>query len=175
METITELVRNLALLLLAAAFLELLLPKGRLSSLLRLVLGLLMMAALLFPFRSQLQQEENLQKWAEALAKPVLTEDYAGQGQALGAALTEEAAQLYQTALEEEIEKLILAQSAVTDVEVELRLGAEQQIEGMELLFFNTEMPAARDCAEHLAARLGLDMQVISWQIATGEVPDENK
>ena len=93
METITEMVRNLMVLLLLASFLELLLPAGDMARVARLAVGLCLLAALIAPLSGLLTRAE-----AGTNTPPGTLEDgasaqtYVEQGRELNAALQDIAA-----------------------------------------------------------------------------------
>ncbi|MBQ6808792.1 MAG: stage III sporulation protein AF [Firmicutes bacterium] len=176
METVTNLVRNLSLLLLAAAFVELLIPKGHLSSLIRLVLGLFLLAALLSPLLRFFEQELEIEKWAEELLPALGTqEDYAGQGRELAAALEQKTVEDYLDRMEQQISELARGQSGVGGVEVFAELDGEGRPERLELYFWDTSPSAAEACLRNLSGQLSLAEEKIVYQILSGEVADEGE
>lgn len=166
METITELVRGLSLLLLAAAFLELLIPKGKLSALVRLILGLLLMAALLSPITDFLGKGDELDRWEQSLALELETPaDYAQQGAELGDKLAAQADQAYQQALEEQIARLAQVQPGVTQAGVQVLLDEQGLPDRVELALICADPAQASACAAAVAEALGLEQNKIGYQV----------
>ena len=176
MEIITELVRNLALFMLAAAFMELLLPKGHLSSLLRLVLGLLLLAALLTPLLRGLGRADELESWARQLAEPPelaelprQADTYAQQGTELAQSLQEAAREDYQRDLARQIAALAQSKTVAGRVEVETRIDEQGQLQGVTLRFRQTSPENAASCAAQLASELGLNEEQLSYQVLSSD------
>lgn len=166
MEIITELVRNLSVLLLAAAFLELLIPKGRLSALVRLLFGLLLMVALLSPITDFLRKGDELEQWEHALALELdAPADYAQQGVDLGGKLAAQADLAYQQALEEQISYLAQAQPGVAQAAARVILNEQGLPDRVELALVGADPVQAEACAIAVAEALGLERNKVGCQL----------
>ena len=174
MESLTELVRNLSMLLLAAAFLELLVPKGRLSSLVRLLLGLLLMVALLSPITDFLRKGDGLAQWEQSLALELdAPADYAQQGMELGDKLAAQADLAYQQALEEQLSYLAQSQPGVAQAAARVVLNEQGLPERVELALIGADPIQAEDCAAAVAKALGMERNRVGYQVVEEENKDE--
>ena len=120
MQTLHTLVRNLAVILLLASFLELLLPNKSMRGYVQLVMGLFVISALLNPLMSllHLPMEMDIPAWSSVVAEdlPVLATD--NSGEKLGKDAVQEQ---YRQILTHQIKALALGVSGVKQVEIELK------------------------------------------------------
>jgi len=120
MESLRALIRNLAIILLLATFLDLLLPNGQMRGYVKLVMGLFVIAALLSPLSSFLHQPLAMEipAWTPlgSSAVPVLADS---QGLQAG---RNAVADQYRQILSRQIRALALAVKGVRDAQVEVSL-----------------------------------------------------
>ncbi|MGI5891375.1 MAG: stage III sporulation protein AF [Bacillota bacterium] len=126
-EIVGEIVRNVAILVILAVFFELLLPFGELSRFIRLVMGLLLLAAVLNPLLGFIGQEPVLAIYKE--------EDYSSQtteilekGQDISSRLAEQAQQEYQEGLCGQIASLAALTPGIMSAEATVKLGDEATV-----------------------------------------------
>ncbi|MFZ3373214.1 MAG: stage III sporulation protein AF [Desulfitobacteriaceae bacterium] len=120
MQTLTTLVRNLAVILLLATFIEMLLPNKSMRGYVQLVMGLFVISAILNPLMSllHLPMEMDIPAWSSVVAEdlPVLAND--NSGEKLGKDAVQEQ---YRQILTHQIKALALGVSGIKQVEIELR------------------------------------------------------
>ncbi len=123
METLRNLVKNLAVILLIATFLEMLLPKKSMRGYVQLVMGLFVISAVLSPISSLLKAPLALEipAWSQAGQQdlPVL----AGQGTAIGQNAVQEQ---YRKILINQIKAIAVGVSGVKDVKADIRFLGKQ-------------------------------------------------
>ncbi len=120
MNTLRDLVRNLAVIVLLAAFMEMLLPAGNMRRFVKMVMGLFIIITLLNPIMTILHQEPSFEVTAWQSAAPVSLNSILQNGQQISAAAREAASQEYRQRLGRQM--LALAQLVkgieITQVEV---------------------------------------------------------
>lgn len=120
MQTLQTLVRNLAVILLLATFIEMLLPNKSMRGYVQLVMGLFVISAMLNPLMSllHLPMEMDIPAWSNVVAEdlPVLAND--NSGEKLGKDAVQEQ---YRQILTHQIRALALGVSGVKQVEIELK------------------------------------------------------
>jgi len=124
METLRLLIRNLAIILLLATFLDLLLPNGQMRRYVKLVMGLFVIAAVLSPLSDFLHQPLAMEipAWTSlsASAVPVLANN---QGSQAG---RNAVADQYRQILTRQIRALALAVKGVREAQVEILFADTQ-------------------------------------------------
>ncbi|HVJ48911.1 stage III sporulation protein AF [Desulfitobacterium sp.] len=124
MESLQTLVRNLAIIILLASFLEMLLPNKSMQGFVRLIMGLFVISAVLGPIISllHLPQSTSIPAWTEVRSQdlPVLA---GNNGLQIGRNAVQDQFKLI---LEHEIEALVLGISGVDKVKVEVILAASE-------------------------------------------------
>ncbi|HHV63628.1 MAG TPA: stage III sporulation protein AF [Peptococcaceae bacterium] len=140
MEGLKALIRNLAFILLLAAFLEMLLPSNKMKSFVQLVMGLFVIAAVLNPLADllRLNLENEIPAWFSTQSSdlPVL----AGEGEALSG--KEAIREQYRKILVNQISVLVKAIEGVKKCEVDVTLEEKMggfadypQILGVNIFF----------------------------------------
>ena len=123
MQTLQTLVRNLAIILLLATFLEMLLPNKSMRGYIQLVMGLFVISAMLNPLMTllHLPMELDIPAWSGVATEdlPVLASD--NSGEKVGRDAVKEQ---YRLILVHQIEALALGVSGVKQVKVELQFQA---------------------------------------------------
>ena len=151
-----ELVRNLAALLLTAAFLELLLPKGSTGDLVRLVLSVLLLLTLLSPVLSLLKPGAldafaALDRWEQAFSRDGT--EYARQGEALARELTARGEADWRQETQAALEEWLLTQPGVAAARVRLEWDEQGQPVAATLSLEGGDWAS---CRRGAAQRLGL-------------------
>lgn len=122
MENLHTLVRNLAIILLLASFLEMMLPSKSMQGFVKLVMGLFVISAILTPISSLLRMplEMSIPAWTEAAAgdMPVLASG--DEGSRIGIDAVQEQ---YKTIIKNQIKALALGVPGVKKAEVEVELA----------------------------------------------------
>lgn len=120
MQTLQTLVRNLAIILLLATFMEMLLPNKSMRGYVQLVMGLFVISAILSPMMSllHLPMEMDIPAWTSVVVEdlPVLATE--NSGEKVGRDAVQEQ---YRQILVHQIEALALGVSGVKQVKVELK------------------------------------------------------
>ena len=146
MNTLLGIVRNIALLALIGSFWELLIPSGRLRGPVRLVIGLLVVSCVVLPLTDMLAHAPaswELPKTAQSGPETALAE-----GQAIAAALGEQAHSQYEREMSRQMAALILltegveasrasvsadaVSGALLKAEIELELKPEAEAESIQ-------------------------------------------
>ena len=121
MENLQTLVRNLAIIILLASFMEMLLPPKSMQGFVKLVMGLFVISAVLGPVTTllHLPMTTNVPAWTEVTPKdlPVLA---GNEGLQIGRDTVQEQFKLI---LKHQIEALALGITGVENVDVEVTLG----------------------------------------------------
>lgn len=130
---ISEMVRNIAVLVLLALFMELLIPFGELSRFIRMVMGLVLLAAVLNPVLGMLKQE--------ALLPSFQKEDYSEEtaaildrGEELAAQMEDQALSEYRQSTVSQIEALASLVDGVKSVEASAEVDSQGVIQKVSLL-----------------------------------------
>lgn len=122
METLTTLVRNLALILLLATFLEMLLPNKSMRGFVQMIMGLFVISAVLAPITAFLHTPLSLEIPAWTVASPQELPAIAVEGQ--GVKIGRDAVQeQYRQILVNQIKGLALGTSGVADADVDVTLA----------------------------------------------------
>ncbi len=121
-EAIGEIVRNVCILVILAAFFELLLPSGQLSGFVRLVMGLLILAAVINPILGFVGQDPVLDIYSREDYSQQ-TEQLLEEGNELSQGLTEQAQSEYEAGLKGQIASLAALTPGILSAEVDLQLS----------------------------------------------------
>lgn len=138
LDMISEMVRNIAVLVLLALFMELLIPFGELSRFIRLVMGLVLLAAVLNPVLGMLKQE--------ALLPSFQKEDYSAEtaaildrGEELSAQMEEQALGEYEQSTVSQIEALTSLVDGVKSVEASAKIDSQGVIQNVSLIVVRSD------------------------------------
>ncbi len=170
METIAQLVRDIAVLVLLFAFLELLLPEGRLSRFIRLALSLLLVASIMGPLM------ELAGKDGETLLPEIVpeaadsTQDYTEQGQRIAGSLAADAEQQYAEGLARQMAALARLQPGVGKAAARVEATENGALTGAEL-YLLPEEGAAEDLTDQVGDFIsnyyGLSREAVQCFLAT--------
>lgn len=127
---IGAIVRQVALIALLAAFLEMLLPEKKMTRYVRLVLGLFVVVAILSPLVEGLRTGPELDVAAWDLRLDPVTAAPVQQGREMAAANEEAALELYRERLAGQIRALVTLIPGIRQVEVLVRVAGEQGYRG---------------------------------------------
>jgi len=137
LDMISEMVRNIAVLVLLALFVELLIPFGELSRYIRMVMGLVLLAAVLNPVLGMLRQE--------ALLPSFQKEDYSKEtaailerGEELSAQMEELALSEYEQSTVSQIGALTSLIDGVKSVEASAEIDSQGGVRKVSLLVVKT-------------------------------------
>jgi len=132
LDMISEMVRNIAVLVLLALFMELLLPFGELSRFIRMVMGLVLLAAVLNPILGLLKQEQLLPSFQK--------EDYSQEtaaildrGEELSTQMEDQALSEYEQSTVSQIEALVSLVDGVKSVEASAEADSQGGIKKISL------------------------------------------
>ncbi|AET66702.1 Stage III sporulation protein AF (Spore_III_AF) [Desulfosporosinus orientis DSM 765] len=119
MQTLTTLVRNLALILLLATFLEMLLPNKSMRGFVQMVMGLFVISAVLAPITVFLHTPLSLEvpAWSASTPRDLPAIAVEGQGQKIARDAVQEQ---YRQILANQIKGLALGTSGVADADVDV-------------------------------------------------------
>lgn len=122
MENLQTLVRNLAIILLLASFLEMLLPSKSMQGLVKLVMGLFVISAILTPITAFLHMplEMAIPAWTETAAKDMPVLALGDEGSTIGKDAVQEQ---YKAIISNQVKALALGVSGVKRVGVEVDLS----------------------------------------------------
>ena len=130
MARIGEIVRQVALIALLAAFLEMLLPDKKMTRYVRLVLGLFVVVAILSPLAEGLRLGPEMDVAAWDLRLDPVTDVPAQQGQEIARANAEAALELYRQRLAGQIKALVSLVPGVKTVEAQVSVDNEKECRG---------------------------------------------
>jgi len=149
METIAQLVRDIAALVLLFAFLELLLPEGRLARFIRLALSLLLVASIMSPLMA-LSGKEAADLLPEFDTEETAGgEDYAASGRRIAAGLTDNAESQYAETLARQIAALAKLQPGVAQAAARVETEEGGGLIAVEL-YLTAEEGAGAELAEQV-------------------------
>lgn len=156
MDGISQIIRELILLLLLASLLELLLPRGRTAGFVRLVLGLCLLAVVLTPLVRLLAGEDPLAPLspleAVLVAPAGAATEYIEQGQELAAGLQQQAGEEYLAQLGRQLSALAVLAPGVEAATATPRLDSQGGLLGATL--YLQARPEAADAAAAAARQL---------------------
>lgn len=122
MESLQTLIRNLAIILLLACFMEMLLPNKSLKGFVKLVMGLFVISAILTPLTSLLRMtvENGVPAWLETAAQemPVLAAQEEGQSISTNAVQEQ-----YKNIIANQVKALIISSHGIEELEVKVELA----------------------------------------------------
>lgn len=140
MAILSEIVRNVLVIVLVAGFLEMLLPEGNMKPLVRLCIGLFVLIAVLNPLLGFFFSHHNFQMgswdYQPEQAEPAI--DIAARGAAVHQALVGQSAKVANAKLEEQINAVAVLVPGVEAVDTRVRTNKNGQVESMTL-FVKTE------------------------------------
>ncbi len=131
-EVVQTVVRNVAVLVLITLFLQMLLPSGQLAGFVRMIMGLLLLAALINPVLEFLGREPSLPVFQPA-ASNAQTEQILQRGQELAGEWQAEASQEYTQGLAQQMEAVALLTPDTSQAQVELELDEAGNVTGGQL------------------------------------------
>lgn len=125
MQTLQTLVRNLALILLLATFLEMILPNKSMRGFVQMVMGLFVISAILAPITTLLNTPLSMEipAWTATTPQDLPAIAVEGQGVQVGRDAVQEQ---YQRILINQIKGLALGTSGVGDAEVDVRFEEKE-------------------------------------------------
>ncbi|AFQ43041.1 stage III sporulation protein AF [Desulfosporosinus meridiei] len=125
MQTLQTLVRNLALILLLATFLEMILPNKSMRGFVQMVMGLFVISAILAPITTLLDTPLSMEipAWTASSPQDLPAIAVEGQGVQVGRDAVQEQ---YQRILINQIKGLALGTSGVGDAEVDVRFEEKE-------------------------------------------------
>ena len=166
MDGLTELLRHLAALLLLASAGELLIPGGRLASVVRLVMGLAIVAVMLEALPDRFPEDRFF--LPDIRAEQAEIEE---KGDALTRTLSAEAEMLYAAELAAAAEQAALTVDGITAAEAAVRITESGEVEELKLILYgDTALMSAAAAAAGDA--LGLSEDAVSWECG-GELHGE--
>lgn len=124
MDLLGQIVRDVTLLVLITLFLELILPQGELSGFIRMVMGLLLLAAVLNPVLEYIGKEPSLAVYQEEDYRTE-TERILEEGEEIALSLEEKAKKQYEEGLSGQIEALVALIEGVEDAEAQVSADSE--------------------------------------------------
>jgi len=124
LENLQTLVRNLAIILLLASFLEMLLPSKSMQGFVKLVMGLFVISAILTPLTEFLKMplEMGIPAWVETAESDLPVLASGNEGSAIGQSAVSEQ---YQEIIKNQIKAIALGVSGVKSAEVAVELSKE--------------------------------------------------
>lgn len=121
MDSLQDLIRNLAIILLLAGFLEMLLPSKSMKGFVKLIMGLFVISAILTPLTSFLGKtmETGIPAWIETMDEglPVLASGEEGESMGTNAVLEQ-----YKVIIANQVKALTVGMEKVKDLDVEVNL-----------------------------------------------------
>ncbi|MGI6361906.1 MAG: stage III sporulation protein AF [Bacillota bacterium] len=177
MEIVAGIVRNVVVLVVLAVFLEMLLPFGVLSRFIRLVIGLLLLAAVLNPLLVLVNHTPSAPVFIEEDYSQK-TEEILEKGDDLSRSLENQASQQYQEGIVGQIEALVLLVPGVKEAMVEVRLQEEGKILEQVEIFVRPEDGQAGSIAlkqkivSSISGFFSLDEENIIVNFQQGEAED---
>jgi stage III sporulation protein AF len=175
-EAIGEIVRNVCILVILAAFLELLLPSGQLNGFVRLVMGLLILAAILNPILGFVGQKPALDIYRHEDYSQQ-TEQLLEEGNELSQGLRQQAQAEYEAGLKGQIASLTALTPGIIEAEVDLQLspgqGSHIMIERVRILALKDDsMPDEPALRQKIIATIanfyGIDQSLIQVTFSEG-------
>jgi stage III sporulation protein AF len=138
METIRGIVRNIAIVILLASFLELLLPNGSMRRFVQLIMGLFVLIAILGPVANLLDRPVDfmIPAWSEQKATDNQEElaTVIQQGQSIRDKSQAVALGEYKKAIEQQAKALALTVKGVQEVTIEAKTKSTGEIEELRIL-----------------------------------------
>jgi stage III sporulation protein AF len=144
METIRGIVRNIAIVILLASFLELLLPNGSMRRFVQLIMGLFVLIAILGPVANLLDRPVDfmIPAWSEQKATDNQEElaTVIQQGQSIRDKSQAIALGEYKKAIEQQAKALALTVKGVQEVTIEAKTKSTGEIEELRILVGTPEV-----------------------------------
>ncbi|MGI6678571.1 MAG: stage III sporulation protein AF [Dehalobacterium sp.] len=127
LDTISNLVRNVTVIVVIAGFLEMLLPAGEIKKFVKTVLGLFILVTILNPLISLLDQNKSAEvlAWQDPIIKNSSLETILGQSEEISQEMNEKAMVMYQENLAKQLETVVNLIKGVAWTKVTLKLTAE--------------------------------------------------
>lgn len=127
LETISNLVRNVTIVVLIAGFLEMLLPSGEIKRFVKAVLGLFILVSILNPLLGFFDKNvvSEVLAWQDPIQGTELNTIMA-QGEELSQEMNEKAVELYRRNLAKQIETVVKLVKGVAWVEADVKMGENQ-------------------------------------------------
>lgn len=133
MEALRELVRNVAVLVILTMLLQMLLPEGKLSGFVRMIMGLLLLSAILSPLLDFFGNQELAPVYSKSTYETSSTQEIINNGQSLAAELNAQANAEYQEGLERQISALVKLLPQVSQVEIEVAVDGTGEVTQIEI------------------------------------------
>ncbi|MDW7674948.1 MAG: stage III sporulation protein AF [Bacillota bacterium] len=172
MELITNIVREIVIIVLLASFLEMLLPKSNMKRFVQVILGLFILISILNPIASLISSDEmtfQIEAWQY---QPVATsdlEDILAQGQRLARAGEASAVREYEVRIEKQISSLVTLVPGVDYVDVTVSVGDGDKglvgdIQQVLLTIHNNNNNSKQESAQSPINEIEIDDIVINLQ-----------
>ena len=123
MQTISELVRNVTIIVIIAGFLEMMLPSSELKRFIKMVMGLFVLVSILNPIVSLLRQETAYEvfAWQDPVQGMELN-SILQQGEELSRDMTEKAEVMYANSMGKQMETIVKLVKGVAWVEADVKV-----------------------------------------------------
>ncbi|MGI6066543.1 MAG: stage III sporulation protein AF [Bacillota bacterium] len=123
MQTISELVRNVTIIVLIAGFLEMMLPSSELKRFIKMVMGLFVLVSILNPLISLLRQETAYEvfAWQDPVQGMELN-SILQEGEKLSRDINEKAAEMYADSMAKQMETIVKLVKGVAWVEADVEV-----------------------------------------------------
>ncbi|MDD2496659.1 MAG: stage III sporulation protein AF [Desulfitobacteriaceae bacterium] len=123
MQTISELVRNVTIIVLIAGFLEMMLPSSELKRFIKMVMGLFVLVSILNPIVSLLRQETAYEVFAwQDPVQGMKLNSILQQGEELSRDMTEKAEVMYANSMAKQMETIVKLVKGVAWVEADVEV-----------------------------------------------------
>ncbi|HHT64357.1 MAG: stage III sporulation protein AF [Bacillota bacterium] len=148
---ITDLVRNVTIIILIACFLEMLLPQGEIKKFVKAVLGLFILISMLNPILSLFDKKavNEVLAWQDPIQEKAELDTILKKGEEISEDLNEKAIEMYKRNLAKQIETMVNLVKGVVwaEVEVFMKINNENfSYDGVEKIIIHAGM--ARDGEE---------------------------
>lgn len=123
-DTISNLVRNVTIIILIACFLEMLLPQGEIKKFVKTVLGLFILISILNPILGLFDKNvvSEVLAWQDPIQEDIELNTILNQGESISKEMNEKAIEMYRINLAKQIETVVKLVKGVTWVEAEVEM-----------------------------------------------------
>ncbi|MGI6712993.1 MAG: stage III sporulation protein AF [Bacillota bacterium] len=125
LKTVTELVRNITVLVLIAGFLEMLLPSSEMKRFIKVVMGLFILVSILNPLLSLLNKNATCEvlAWQDPMMKNQELNTILQKGKQLSQQMDEKATEIYAENTAKQIETVVKLVKGVSKVEADVQIS----------------------------------------------------